>query len=275
MIIDTHLHVWTDDYDQYPFAEGRKATEAATAEMLIETMDEAGVDRAVIVQPIHYLYDNRYVADCLKRFPGKFAAIGLVDRKAPDAPEQLERLVREDGFGGLRIHLSKPDDPAEWAAPDQHPIWEKAAELGACFISHGPASLLPAIEPIIARFPQVKISLDHNGGAPPNEEDTDRPLLNIVVGLARYPNVHIKLSPQSHRSEMDFPHPDTFDLYHRLYDTYGPQRLMWGTNYPGVMRSMGYGPALELFRDHLDFLNDEDREWIFHRTAESVWSFSD
>ena len=68
-------------------------------------MAEAGVDRAVIVQPIYYRYDNRYVAECLRRFPGKYAAIGLVDRHAPDAPDQLERLIREDGFGGLRIHL--------------------------------------------------------------------------------------------------------------------------------------------------------------------------
>ena len=273
MIIDTHLHVWTDDYERFPFAEGRKATDPATVEMLVETMDAAGVERAVIVQPIHYLYDNRYVAESLEKYPGRFAAIGLVDRNAPDAPDQLERLVGEDGFGGLRLHLSRPDDPAEWAAPNQDPIWERAGELGVSFISHGPASLLPAIEPIVARFPHVKISLDHNGGAPPNEEDKERPLLNTVLDFAKYPNVHIKLSPQNHRSQMAFPHADTHDLYRRLYDVYGPQRLMWGTNYPGVMRDLGYGPAVELFRDHLDFLSDDDREWIFHRTAESVWSF--
>ena len=93
MIIDTHLHVWSDDFSRYPLAEGRQAGEAAPAELLNETMAEAGVDKAVIVQPIYYLYDNRYVAECLRRFPGKFAAIGLVNRHAPDAPDQLERLV--------------------------------------------------------------------------------------------------------------------------------------------------------------------------------------
>lgn len=273
MIIDTHLHVWSGDFERFPFAGGRRAAEGAPVEMLVETMEEAGVDRAVIVQPIHYLYDNRYVAECLERYPGKFAAVGLVDRKAPDAPEQLERLVREEGFGGLRIHLSRPDDPAEWAAPDQDRIWEKAAALGSTFIIYGPASLLPAVEPIVARFPEVKVALDHNGGAPPNEEDAGRPLLNTVLGFARYPNVHVKFSPQGHRSEREFPHPDTFDLYRRLYDGYGPRRLMWGTNFPGVLEAMGYARALELFRDHLGFLSGEDREWLFHRTAESLWDF--
>ena len=124
MIIDTHLHVWSDDFSRYPFADGSQAAEGAPVELLNETMAEAGVDKAVIVQPIYYRYDNRYTAECLRRFPGKFAAIGLVDRQAPDAPDQLERLVREEGFGGLRIHLGRVDDPAEWAAPDQDPIWQ-------------------------------------------------------------------------------------------------------------------------------------------------------
>ena len=108
MIIDAHLHVWSDDFERYPFAEGIDKKEGASVELLNETMEEAGVDKAVIVQPAYYLYDNRYVAECLRRFPGKFAAIGLMDRHAPDAPDQLQRLVEEDGFAGLRIHLSRP-----------------------------------------------------------------------------------------------------------------------------------------------------------------------
>ena len=172
MIIDTHLHVWSDDFSRYPFADGSRAAEGAPVELLNETMAEAGVDKAVIVQPIYYRYDNRYTAECLRRFPGKFAAIGLVDRQAPDAPDQLERLVREDGFGGLRIHLGRVDDPAEWAAPDQDPIWRRAEDLGVCFIVYGPATHLPAVEPIIARFPNVPVVLDHIGGCTDGRRST-------------------------------------------------------------------------------------------------------
>ena len=274
MIIDTHVHVWSDDFERYPFAEGRKATEGAPVELLNETMAEAGVDKAVIVQPIHYLYDNRYVADSLRRFPGKFAAIGLMDRHAPDAPDQLQRLVGEDGFGGLRIHLARPDDPAEWAAPDQDRIWERAEELGTCFIVHGPATLLPAVEPIIARFPDVKVALDHIGGAP-TDEDPPYPVLSHVLNLAQYPNVYVKFTPQAHKSKLPYPHGDTFPTFRRIYDVFGPQRLMWGTNFPGILRTTGYVPALELFRTHMDFLTEEDREWLFCKTALTVWKFGD
>ncbi len=272
MIIDTHLHVWSDDAERYPFAAGRTQVGGGSVELLNQTMDEVGVDKAVIVQPIHYLFDNRYVADCLRRFPGRFAAIGLVDPKTPDAPDRLEDLVREDGFGGLRIHSSRLNHPSEWAAPDQDPLWRRSEELGTCFIVHGPAANLPHLEPIIGRFPQVPVVLDHIGGAPTDEE-SPFPLLRHVLNLARFPRVYVKFTPQAHKSKLPFPHADTFPTFRRMYDAFGPQRLMWGTNFPGAMKGVGYGPALEMFRDHVDFLTDDDKAWLFHRTALQVWSF--
>ncbi len=272
MIIDSHLHVWSDDYQRYPFADGRTDAAPGSAELLLETMDAAGVDKAAIVQPIYYLYDNSYVADTLKKYPGKFAAIGILDRHAPDTPEELERLVKEDGFSGLRMHLSRPDDPAEWAAPDQNPIWRKAEELGATFLSFGPAEKQPAIEPIVARFPGVKVVLDHIGGAPTDEEDP-APLLGHVLNLAQYPNVYVKFTPQGHKSQQDYPFRDTFSTFEKIYDAFGPQRLMWGTDFPHVLLDIGYIPALDLFREHMGFLNDDDKEWLFSKTALSVWNF--
>ena len=88
MIVDTHLHVWSSDYETYPMAGGRTSSEDGSVEFLNAKMDEAGVDKAVIVQPIHYLFDNSYVSDTLKRFPGKFAAIGLVNQFEPGAADK-------------------------------------------------------------------------------------------------------------------------------------------------------------------------------------------
>jgi predicted TIM-barrel fold metal-dependent hydrolase len=62
-------------------------------------------------------------------------------------------------------------------------------------------------------------------------------------------------------------------VFHRIYDAFGPERLMWGTNFPGVLRSMGYVHALELFRTHMGFLTDDDKEWLFSKTAMTVWKF--
>ena len=272
MIIDTHLHVWSDDFSRYPFSDGRTTDQLGTVELLNQTMDEAGVDKAVIVQPIHYLYDNRYVAACVRRFPDKFAAVGLLDRTAPDVADQLERLVKEEGFCGLRLHLAKPDDPSEWAAPDQDATWKRAESLGACMQVYGPASHLPAVEPIIRRFPKVTVVLDHIGGAP-IDENPPYPLLNNVLRLAECPNVYVKFTPKGHKSKLPYPFEDTFATYRRIFDVFGPERVMWGTDFPGVLRNIGYLPALDLFRTHLDFLTLEDKEWLFSKTALKVWPF--
>ena len=273
MIIDTHLHVWSGDFEKYPFAPDRKEADPAPVELLLAVMGAAAVDRAVLVQPIHYLYDNRYAADCLRRFPDRLAAVGLIDQKAPDAPDQLEQLVQEDGFGGLRIHLkSRVSDPSEWATSDQDALWKRSEALGTCFIVHGPAQHLPAMEPIIARFPGVSVVLDHIGGAP-TDEPPPRPLLGHVLGLAQYPNVLVKFIPQAGKSSEAYPYADTHDTFRRIYDAFGPERLMWGTNFPGGMRSTGYVRSLELFRTHLDFLGEGDLEWLFSRTALKVWRF--
>ena len=74
--------------------DGRTDAGPGSTELLLETMATHGVDKAVIVQPIYYLYDNRYVIDSLKKYPGKFAAVGILDRHAPDTPDQLEILVK-------------------------------------------------------------------------------------------------------------------------------------------------------------------------------------
>jgi len=270
-IVDSHLHVWSGDYATYPFVEGRAEAEPATGEMLIDTMDAVSVDAAVIVQPAHYLYDNRYVTDCLRRFPDRFAAVGLVDQQAPDAIDRLDELL-DAGFEGLRIHLaSRVDDPAQWATPDQDALWRRMADAKASFCVFGPSKHLPAVESIIARHPDVRIVLDHLGGSPAPTDDVEGHGLQLALGLAQYPQVSVKLTPQGHKSSEPYPHSDLFDLYRKYYDAYGPERLMWGTNYPGILKSTGYGPSLELFRDHLSFFSEAERERLLGGTAMEIW----
>ena len=153
MIIDSHLHLWSDDEGRYPFAPGSRPSIPGSVELLNETMAEASVEKAVIVNPILYLYDNRYVGDCLRRFPGKFAAVCLVNPKEPGAPDRLEQLVREHDFGGMRLHFSRQENPWVLAEEDQYPLWQRVEALGVAFIAlmKSPEQL-PALEKMVERF---------------------------------------------------------------------------------------------------------------------------
>ncbi len=88
-IIDPHVHVWKHD-PAFPFAEGAKVPDRdATPETLLGLMKANGVERTVIIQVIHYRYDNRYLAAVLKRYPGLFQGVCRVDPLNPAAPDHL------------------------------------------------------------------------------------------------------------------------------------------------------------------------------------------
>jgi predicted TIM-barrel fold metal-dependent hydrolase len=74
-------------------------------------------------------------------------------------------------------------------------------------------------------------------------------------------------------SKQGFPFRDAWPQVKRLYDNFGPQRLMWGTDWPVVNRHSSYSQALAVVRDEMDFLNDTDREWILSKAVERVWLF--
>jgi L-fuconolactonase len=118
-IIDPHVHVWKHD-PKYPFAEGAHVPDRdATPEMLLDLMKANGVSKTVIIQVIHYKYDNRYLADVLERYLGTFQGVCRVDPLSPDAPDHLSQLV-EQGFRGIRLSpgrrswrlVSRPVDAA-------------------------------------------------------------------------------------------------------------------------------------------------------------------
>src|SRR5437870_5017186 len=75
---------------------------------IIDAMDGAGVARALNAQVPWYGEDNRYHHESAARFPGPFALLGVIDPASAGAPERLERMAREEGAGGFRIHFNEP-----------------------------------------------------------------------------------------------------------------------------------------------------------------------
>jgi len=103
-IIDPHVHVWKRD-PRYPWAKEttRPPEKDATPEMLLELMRANGVARTVIIQVIHYRWDNRYAADVLRQYPQYFRGVARVNPGSQQAPDDLSRLVEEQGFQGVRL----------------------------------------------------------------------------------------------------------------------------------------------------------------------------
>lgn len=270
-IVDAQIHVWSPDAPSRPWPPGRAVHAhgpSLSAEEVLRTMDGAGVARAVLVPPSWVGDDN---TDCLaaaRTYPDRFAVMGRFDPKAPEGERQVARWLEQPGMVGIRLTFHLPlwqawltDGSLEW-------LWAAAERAGLPIMIFVPRQA-GVIGPIAARHPRLRLIVDHLALPVDQKDDAAFRDLDQVLALARHPNVAAKVSALPCYSSEPYPFRGLHKHIRRVYDAFGPRRMLWGTDYsrlPGP-----YTDAVRLFTEALDFLSSEDREWIMGRaTAEWV-----
>jgi Amidohydrolase len=166
-VVDTHMHVWTNDVAHFPFAHPydsnfKPPPVAGSVEMLLDEMDRHAIGYAVLVQVIYYGWDNAYVAHCVKRHPQRFRAQGLIDPTDPQVASKLEYWMREHRLTGMRFSPIYYQGRDEWITSDAHRrLWKKAEALKAIFNFFIAANQLAKLETMLADYPGVKVVIDH------------------------------------------------------------------------------------------------------------------
>ncbi len=268
-IMDPHVHVWKHD-PAFPFAASAKVPDFdATPEALLELMRTNGVAKTVIIQVIHYRYDNSYLAAVLKQYPQYFRGVCRVNPLDPAAPDHLASLMGQPGFHGVRISPAA-DATGDWiSGPLMPPLWKRCEELRVPMTLLAPISRIPEIGKLIDRFPNVTVVIDHMADCP-----VDHPTeLEKLMALVRHPNVFVKISHTWSLSKQEYPWKDSQELVKRLYDSFGPKRLMWATDWPIAKEKASYAQRLELIKSGMPFLNDEDKRLLLSETPRKVWPF--
>ena len=268
-LIDSHVHVWKHD-PAFPFVSGATPPpEDASIDQLLELMQANHVLRTVLIQVIHYRWDNRYLASVLKHYPRTFKGVCRVNPQDPAAPDHLSRLTEVDGFHGVRLSPSAtPQD--DWIrGPLMPPLWRRCAQLKVPMTILAPVTRMPDLVPLIDQNPDLIVVIDHMADCPLDHPDQ----LQLLLDLARYPRVYVKISHMWSLSKQSYPYSDAFPQIKRLCDTFGAKRLMWGTDWPISLKQLPYDKAVALYRDHLDFLPTQDRTEILYRTVQRVWPF--
>lgn len=274
--IDIHPHIIASDAARYPLAPlgGHQSdwsrTRPVTVEQLIAAMDEAGVQKAAIVQASTcYGHDNSYVADAVAAYPARFTGVFSVDVLAPDAPARM-REWHGKHFTGLRLFTfgSTMSEQANWLDdPKSYPAWACAGELGLSICLQMSAKAIPQAASMAARFPKVRIILDH-GARPVLEDGPPYNAAASLFDLARLPNIYLKLTPrifaESRRGKAT---PETF--FPQLVSAFGASRLAWGSNYPSTEGKLP--DLLAVARQTLACLPDADQAWIFAKTAQVLY----
>jgi len=273
-VVDAHVHVWEPASQTFPWQPiGKLRPDLSwTAQQQVTAMQQASIDQGIIVQTSWYGYDNRYGLDCLHRHPGRFAFVGMVDPAREDVEAEMERLAAQ-GVGGLRIPALMRPDIAWYGTSQADRMWRKSGEIGwaLCLL----VRLEQAIEAVsaIERFPQVKVVIDHIAH-PELETPMGGPLFQELLRMARFPNIYIKVSAFPAISKSPYPHQDVLELVQRVFDAYGPKRLMWGTDHAMTQRICHFPmkQALELVDKALKDESSEDRAWVTGGTAARLWN---
>jgi L-fuconolactonase len=269
-IIDAQIHCWYPNTPQRPWIDGAVSLHGAqfTIDQAKALIEEAGVSRAVLVPPPWIARDPDYSLAAARAEPNRFGVVGLFDLTAPDARAQLERW-REPGMLGVRITPLRAPDDALLTDPALDWFWATAQETRLPVKVFLPANIA-ALEPILARFPDLRLIIDHagrrtRGGLKDEALWTDAHELHA---LARYPDITVKVSSLPSFSSQPYPFRNLHPHIRAIYDAFGPQRMMWGSDVTRLTSS--YAENIRLFTEALDFLSDDDKAWIMGRTAAKV-----
>lgn len=273
--IDAHVHVWTPDVAHYPLATGYKKEDmkpaSFTPEELFKHAKPACVDRINLIQMSFYGFDNRYMLDMMAMYPEAFVGTAVIDPLAGE-PERLMGELAKKKVRAFRIHPALSKQPAErWLQPEGY---AKMFDAGArnnqamsCLIN---PDALPELERMCRKFPETPVIIDHlcRIGADGMIRDRD---VDALCGMAQHKKVLVKVGAFYALGKKKPPYTDLAPMIQKVVKAFGPRRCMWESDCPFQVVDHKYQESVDLIRKHLDFLSNEDKDWLLRRTAEEFF----
>jgi predicted TIM-barrel fold metal-dependent hydrolase len=265
MIVDAQVHVWKANTPDRPWLPNRVAqlAEPFTLEKLVPMMDEAGVDRAVIVPPSWEGDRNDYALEAVQRFPGRFAVMGRIPLADPKTAALLPDWKKQLGMVGIRVTFHPPqwswltDGTVDW-------FWPLAEKYRLPVMFYG--APMSHFARIAKRHPDLPLIADHLGVTGDIVKAGKLPeSVAETAALGKYPNVSVKLSTTPFYSAESYPFRDMTPYIRRLFDAFGPRRCYWGTDLTNSFNKASYRQRVTHFTETLDFLSADDKDWVMGR----------
>jgi len=220
-------------------------------------MDECGVQEAVLVAArIDDNPDNSdYVAECVRRFPQRLYQFADVDCMWTSiyhplgAAERLAEAIRTYLLRGFTHYVAAEDDGSWFLSQDGQAFLRTPARNNQIVSIHLPVHLQPVLRQLAEQFPDTPF-VCHHMAYPVTQQGPDGAALNDIVTSAKHPNIHIKLSGFHYAAPVgwDYPRAASGYIVRSLYESFGPDRLHWGSDYPVVCWATTYRQALEVIR---------------------------
>lgn len=276
-IVDTHLHYWQWPRDATSRAAAEAQAKRSSAPVEEElpyadvaaTIRDADVDHAMQVTRTLSGYDNDYSVEGATQLPDTFRVCGRFDPTGPDLPGRLREFMGDPTMVAIRLFWYSGDDA--WLSDGSlDAFWREAEALDIPVCVYAPRNV-GALHEVASRYTHVRLVVDHLGA------NLFRPVghrfdhWREVRRLSSFEQVYLKVSALPEATGERFPFPAAQERVREVYELFGPDRLMWGSNYPLTTRMCTYKEAVDLIRVGCDFLTADDRAKVLGSTATKVF----
>ena len=275
-IIDSQVHAYEANTPKRPWHSVPNWPDHVTGDEMVAAMDKVGVDGAIFISAFSmYRYDASYAVEVQRAHPGRFAIVKPVDPDDPGGGRCRRRLEEDAGHGRHPHHADEGGRSASRTTP------ASTGSLRAAVRHDFPVNILcwdnlDAGTALIDRHPDTRFIIDHLGilqprvpPAPP-EPWADLPK---VLELARRPNAVIKVSGACTLSREPYPFPDIWDPLARVFDAWGFDRCLWGTDWTRAFAVVNYEQAVEPFLE-TDRLSDTERAMLMGGACAKAYGWS-
>ena len=274
-IFDSQVHAYERNHPGRPWVGTLHGPAEVTGDQMVAAMDEVGVDGAVLVSPFSmYRYDASYALEVFAKHSTRFRLVKPVDPTDPRVTDTIADWAATKGTVGIRVFLrdTASTDPADPA------INRVLAEAGrhSLPVNLACTGRLEQAAQLAARNPNTQLVIDHLGlQQPPAPPAPPQPFgeLPKVLAMAAHPNIAIKISGACTLSHEPFPYKDIWDPLGRIFDAFGLNRCMWGTDWTRAVALLTYQQGVDAFRV-TDRLSDSDRATLMGETLARVYNWS-
>ena len=272
--IDCQVHAYERNRPERPWSGFLTGPDEVTGDDMVAAMDAVGVDGALLISPFSlYRYDASYALEVYAKHPGRFGLIRPFDPQSETVADEMAEWTGTPGVVGARVMLTA--QPFEADDPGLNRIFAAGAQAGVP-VNVMSSGKLPLLRELARRHPDTQVVIDHVGLVQPFEPPAPpEPFADLdnVLSLAEYDNVAIKISGACTLSHQPFPYPDIWEPLSKVFDAFGFDRCMWGTDWTRAVKLLTYEQGVEAFRV-TDRLSDSERSALMGGTLAKIYNWS-
>jgi predicted TIM-barrel fold metal-dependent hydrolase len=275
MIIDSQIHAYEANTPKRPWVTVPNWPPSATGDEQVAAMDKLGIDGAIFISAFSiYGYDASYAVEVQRKHPGRFAIVKPVNPDDPAVLETIAEWKKQPGAVGIRVIATKE--------PGRNPSDKGLDRVLREAVRHDfPVNILcwgnlERGTAVIDRHPDTRFIIDHLGILQPRTPPAPpQPWADLpkVLDLARRKNAVIKVSGACTLSQKPYPFPDIWDPLARLFDAWGFERCLWGTDWTRAFAVVNYEQAVEPFLK-TDRLSDTERTMLMGGACAKAYGWS-